>query len=44
MLCALTCAALASHAAGAAEYPAKPVRIIVAQPAGGNAEDRKSVV
>ena len=38
MLCALTCAALASHAAGAAEYPAKPVRIIVAQPAGGNAD------
>lgn len=38
MLCALVCAGLACGALRAADYPTKPVRIIVAQPAGGNAD------
>ena len=38
IVCAFICAALVSHTASAADYPAKPVRIIVAQPAGGNAD------
>ena len=36
--CVLACAALAACVASAADYPVKPVRIIVAQPAGGNAD------
>lgn len=36
-VCAIACS-LAFQIAGAADYPVKPVRIIVAQPAGGNAD------
>lgn len=38
MLCVSVGAALAVGAPRAADYPTKPVRIIVAQPAGGNAD------